>query len=311
MSDPSQGEDTRPGADHMLILDGNNVVMRSLFGMANAALVGPNGVPTGGVFGTINVFRSLVARMHPTHMLWTFDSGKSTMRTALYPEYKANRKPIANAPGIGDVGVAKDGTVSAVKTFLNLAGVAHFSEPGVEADDLIANAVDRLAGKMTITIASADHDLRQLCSADGSVRVLKPSTNQHQPDTLYDYAKVFHEYGLPAERCPEIWAIQGDTSDNIKGVPGLGPKRALKIIQQWGSLSNALMNEPKLQGHFETVRRNLKLISLQNPDDYLPEGLEQCRLPEAPYDPVGLELFLREWGFNSLTDMVTTGRLWL
>ncbi|AEQ21059.1 putative 5'-3'exonuclease [Rhodococcus phage E3] len=298
----------------MVIVDGNNVVMRSIFGMANAHLVGPNGLPTGGIFGTIGVFRSLVARLRPTHMLWTFDQGKSAKRLAMYPEYKANRARVYNPEQPGrfhDVNAVKLGTLDGVKSFFGFCGVPYFSMEGVEADDLIAEAALRLTGKMPVTIVSADHDLRQLCTEDGLVQVLKPRAGANDEDVMYDHARVVAEYGLPPRVMPEVWAIQGDTSDNIKGVQGLGPKRATKIIQAYGSLAAAIEKDPRIRENRELVERNLKLISLlDDPEQRLPEGLELCLLPRDILDYPGLLAYCDYWGFDSLTHEMMGGRLW-
>lgn len=298
----------------LLVFDGNNIIMRSLFGMATTGLTGPDGIPSGGLYGAIRAFQSFVAAVQPSHVLWTFDHGRSLFRTALSPEYKANRtsRPPSAGPGsLANFDEVMAATFEAFARFLDLNGVQHYRERGVEADDHIAEAVHRWHGQLPITIISSDHDLRQLCTEDGKVVVVKPRANARQDNIVYDHQRVLDEYGLPPHRLAELWAIQGDVGDNVIGVHGIGPKKALQMITQHGSLDKAIAADPRLRGHERRVFDNYRLITLMESHSTLPFTLDACAFDPKGFDRAGLERYCTDWGLSSVGRMLERGGPWM
>lgn len=295
----------------LLVLDGNNIVMRSLFGMAGASLVGPNGIPSGGLYGAIKTLQAYIARTNPTHALWTFDQGRSTYRTGLHPEYKANRPGGSGSTSLPDGAVAA--TFAALREFLDLVNIRHHAEQGVEADDHIAQAAFRYSAEMQVVIVSSDHDLRQLVDKEGRILLIKPRVSAKVPEVVYDHDQVVAEYGLAPHRLPEMWALMGDSGDNINGIPKIGPKTAAKIILEHGSLDKACINSPKVWGHEELVRRNLRLIRLSGLDSGVRFSSQEMvlRRDEATRYNHDLQRFLTHWGFSSLLNKISDGgSLW-
>lgn len=293
----------------LLIFDGNNVVMRCIYGMANARLTSAEGVPSGGVFGSLRAIESMISAYWPSHVLVTFDSGRSRYRTGRFPAYKASRSQTRDPDGFErTVG----GTFAAVKEILGYAGVATYESPGVEADDHIAAAI-HLDDEIPAVIVSSDHDLHQLVSGRVLVHDLaKPMSPQGSPPTM-DVDRVIEKYGLPPERLPELWALQGDPSDGIPGVPGIGPRRALRLLREHGDLSHALSSE-KVSGHERQVVLNQDLIELGK-GKHSPlsseVSLDDCRFDPDGGDRGELTRALSRWGFSGyLSKMERTGRMW-
>ena len=283
-----------PNDELLAIVDGNNLVMRAYFAMQNHNLTTSEGVPTGALFGSILAHINVVRTLNPTKMVWFFDArGGSTARKEMFAGYKADR------PGNHAIGKQ----LSAFETFLSTMDVRYYSEDGVEADDLIAEAVNRWDEDVPKVIVSGDHDFHQLVRSRPRVSVLKPGQGKRSPAKAYSYRAVREEYGMDAERLLDAWSICGDKSDNIPGVKGIGFKTARKILARnnW-SLEEAMKNEPRLAGWEETVYLNRRLIGLGTGDIEvaLPVELEECRLEKDNYDSEGLQKFLHKWEISSL-----------
>ncbi len=303
-------------ATRLLLFDGNNLVQRSYWAMAGASLHDSQNRPTGALYGTIKAFLGTLKELHPTHCLWLFDDGKSDMRTALRPDYKGHRKYSATATG--DPRVELPPQFDALRAFFSEISVAHWSQRGVEADDLIAHVVKSLRWPEKVDetiIISGDHDMMQLVSTVPLVKVHKPGDriedkrgavglgNREKPLKLNDVSDVIAKYELPPYQLPEMWALTGDTGDNIAGIPGVGPKTAAKWMRKHGSLPMVLASEPKCEGYERKCAVNLELIELDGrvgrvgfelEDVVLNKALERGVLPwEA-------EQFLSQYDMQSL-----------
>ena len=221
----------------LAIYDLNNIVIRAHAGMMKSGLSSSKGVPTGGIFGAIRTFNTYIQKLEASHVICFWDRGRSTFRTALREEYKGDRPKSAYLePGELQL------TFQLFEEYLNLLDVGSYSEFGVEADDLIAGCVWSLQDQTPISILSADHDLRQLVRQPDPypVTVVKPSMSSTKPnEQTYTYQTVIDEYKLPPHRLAEIWAVEGDQSDNIKGLRGYGPAKSRKLLEEFGTLDNA------------------------------------------------------------------------
>ena len=279
----------------LAIVDGNNIAMRAHFAFKKHNFTSNDGVPTGALFGTIIQHINIVKHIDPTHLVWFFDAGKSRERTAELESYKGNRE---NQPS--EVYHQFD----LIDKFLSIAGVRHYREHGVEADDLIAKAV-KSWGDIAKVIITGDHDMRQLVSDSPKVSVLQPISAKVDP-VIWNTAKVVSEYGVPPEKLPEVWSICGDSSDNIKGVPRIGPKGASKIIQKYGDISNALVQEEKLRGYADLIEKNFRLIYLDGSFASLPISLNDCVFNKDMYDKKFMYDFLDKYSINSIKTKVHT-----
>jgi DNA polymerase-1 len=249
-------------------------------------------VPTNAVYGFVKMLAKMRAAIAPTHLIVVWDGGLSAVRMAALPEYKAQRPEMPD-----DLKPQFDEIVS----YLKAAGVASFCGDGVEADDYIACLARRAADVgWQVVIASADKDFMQLVSA--RVGLLNPNDKS---ETVWTDEQVRNKTGVEPSQIVGWVALMGDSVDNIRGVPGVGPKTAADLLKQFGSVAKLYerLDEVKseklrasLLASAETVRRNLELVRLHDvPCDFLP-----VELAEKPVDAERLRELFARWGFKGM-----------
>lgn len=297
--------------ESLAIFDLNNMVIRAHSGMMKSGLSTADGTQTGGLFGAIRVFNGYIQKLQPTHVACFWDYGRSTFRTAIAQDYKGDR-PTSSYLEPGDV----QNTFRLFEEYLDLIRVFHHKEAGIEADDLIADCVIQHQNDVPITILSADHDLRQLVRQPDPypVTVIKPSMSSTKPNEYtYTYQSVIDEYKLPPHRLAEIWAIEGDSGDNIFGVPKYGPVKSLKVLQEFGSLSNAIANHPGFAGYEQKIHQNYRMIKLPSEvvPSYRPRLTELLVLEQWEKRLDGLEAFFKKYEFQSLVLKLEAGTLFI
>lgn len=292
-----------PNSNKLIIVDGNNFLIRSHFGIrsknefgATEVLTTSDGRESGTLYSAITAFASLVREQKPDSVLWTFDSGRSKLRTALRPEYKANR----------DTGFKTDfrPTFEAFEEFLGIVGARYVKERGVEADDIIASACKKFSPYAEIYIVSQDHDLLQL--VDDNVFVIH--AGKPKPITVQD---IVTKYNLQPKQLPMLWALTGDPGDNIIGIKGVGEKTAYKMLEANGfSLGKTIMFHPKVPADMMTwLDNNYRMINLDSDISQLDVTLEECKfVPEMNSDL--LVEWLTSWEMNSLVSRVNRGTFW-
>ena len=299
----------------LLIFDGHNCFIRSFAGLMRQGLSAPDGSGTWGVFGAFNVVASMVRKYEPTHAFIAFDKGKSSKRLAIDPEYKANRNKKTSSKPIDDA--FSQEFRPQLDLFMQVClrnGLPFMRVQDVEADDIIATAALSLAPIFDkVVIVSADHDMHQLIREN--IIVVKPSISSKDiEEEIYDIAAVMNQWGVEPWRLTEIWALMGDKGDNVKGIPGIGPKKATKLIDEHGDLSTVLgLDDPKISEHIDTVLKAKQLIELGIDNDipFPPLGNLQFN-PIQPGDPNELELIklYDELGFVQIKDRWKHGNLW-
>ncbi|OGI40039.1 MAG: DNA polymerase I [Candidatus Muproteobacteria bacterium RBG_16_62_13] len=225
----------------MVLVDGSSYLYRAFHAMP--ALTNSRGEPTGAVYGVANMLRRLLKDYQPEHMAVVFDAPGRTFRDDIYPEYKANRPPMP------DPLVAQ---IDPLHRVIEAMGLPLLMVPGVEADDVIGTLAREAAAQGIATIISTgDKDMAQL--VDGHVRLV--DTMQ---DRIYDREAVVAKFGVPPERIIDYLALVGDTSDNIPGVPGVGPKTAARWLNEFGSLDQLKARSGEVAGKAgETLRASL------------------------------------------------------
>ena len=297
----------------VMLVDGNNVVMRSYFAMGNSNLRTTDGKPSGALYGTLKALRAYIADVNPTHMLWLFDSGKSEMRLRLREDYKGHRKYSSQGMNLSP-NEDLPPQYLALQEFLDIAGIRHHQERGVEADDLIAYAALTWQHDANIVIVSSDHDMFQL--VNNNISVFRPGEGTEQKTglgmksmkakaaagKLYGYDDVVAKYGLRPEQLSDMWALTGDTGDNIKGIPGVGPKTAAKWLTKHMNLDNVLLREDKCEGFERLCQINKQMIQLEGDVGTVPFGLDDCLLVEPP-SPEPMYDFLDSWSIKSFTGL--------
>jgi len=287
--------------NHLYLVDGSSYIFRAYHRLP--PLTNRHGVPAGAVYGYTAMLWKLAEGLHkadgPTHMAVILDAAGKTHRDELFDQYKANRPPAPEdlVPQFPLIRVA-------TRAF----SIPCIEEAGLEADDIIACYVyaARRAG-WKVTIVSSDKDLMQLID-DGHVDML---------DTMNDRRigrdQVLEKFGVGPEKVGDVLALMGDSVDNVPGVPGIGPKTASQLIQQYGDLETVLastdqITKPKLKQnlieHAESARLSRRLVELIC-DSPLPEPLEDLALKGIPPEP--LREFLEDQGFKSLLNRVGGG----
>lgn len=279
----------------LLIVDGHAYAYRAFH--AIRALRSPSGAPTNGIFGFIKMLTKMRAALTPSHLVVVWDGGLNADRMTALPEYKAQRPEMPE-----DLAVQMDEMVA----YLGAAGIASFCQDGVEADDYIACLARRGAqAGMDVVIASSDKDFMQLVSP--RIGLLNPND---KTETIWGAEQVRAKTGVSPVQIVDWLALIGDTVDNIPGVPGVGPKTAAELLNQFGSVTelyqhlDAVKSERlrgALQAAASVVRRNVELVRLK---DELPCTQELGDLQEQPARDEALRELYARWGFRSLlTDL--------
>jgi DNA polymerase-1 len=271
----------------LILVDGSSYLYRAFYALpplANAA-----GEPTGAVYGVVNMVNKLVTDYKPDYVAVVFDARGKTFRDDLFAEYKANR------PSMPDDLSAQ---VEPLHAIIRARGLPLLQVPGVEADDVIGTlARQAAAAGMKVVISTGDKDMAQL--VDGRVTLINTMSN-----TVLDADGVRDKFGVGPEGIVDYLALIGDTSDNIPGIPKVGPKTAAKWFEQYGSLAEIVAHANEIGGKVgESLRENLDQLELSRrlatircdvELEFKPEELIACAPDIAT---------LREWyvrlGFSS------------
>ncbi len=280
-------------SSRLLLVDGHAYAYRAFHAIRQ--LSSPTGAPTNAIYGFIKALGKMQARLAPTHLLVVWDGGLAAERMTALPEYKSQRPPMPDS---------LEEQIAAINRYLSAAGIAALCQEGVEADDWIASvARQAVAAGLAVVIASSDKDFLQLVSP--RVGLLNPNDKSEKIWTADD---VRAKAGVAPDQIVDWLSLIGDTVDNIPGVPGVGPKTAADLLQQFGSVEALFerldeVKSQRLRAGFESsaekVRRNQQLIRLK---DDLPGhfdlGSTLVKLP----DPEQLWPLYAEWGFKSLLE---------
>jgi DNA polymerase-1 len=276
----------------LLAVDGTALAFRAFF--AIRGLTDPRGRPSGALHGFgHSLLRAL--QDHPAQaaaVAW--DTSEPTFRHQLAPDYKANREEL-------DQDLAQQ--FPWMRELVELLGLPGLSRPGFEADDLLASmaATGERAG-WEVRIFSSDKDMAQVVST--KVLQCPPPKNDMPPEVLGP-AEIESKFGVPPRLMAEWQAMVGDSTDNVKGVPGVGPKKATLLLQKYGSLEAVLARGPQeekgklaesLAEHAGAARAALPLVTLRTDLDV---GSIEALAPREP-DWAGLETFCTEHGLGSL-----------
>lgn len=207
----------------LYIIDGYGLIYRSYFAFINRPMTDEEGNNISAVFGFFRMLFSILKKEHPTHLAVAMDSMTATFRHEMYAEYKANREKTPE-----DL----HAQIPRIESILTAAGIPVLRQNGLEADDIIATLAKAAAdeGNQSV-IVSSDKDLLQLVTGD--IRTLRPVKGDM---LMFDRDRVFEAFGIWPEQIVDYLALIGDSADNIPGVKGIGPKGAVKLLTQYGTL---------------------------------------------------------------------------
>jgi len=271
------------------LIDGNAYIHRAYH--AIPPLSNKQGLPTNATYGFTNILLRVIREKAPTFLAIAFDAKGSTFRHQLYAEYKANRPPMAS-----DLAAQ----LPSIKAIVQAYNILTFEQPGVEADDMLAACACRLTEQgHRVIIVSGDKDLLQLVS--DTITLWDPML-----DRMMDVAAVEQKYKVPPTKLTDLFALIGDSSDNIPGVAGIGPKTAEQLINEFESLEGIYGNldsikRPKLKeslaANRETAFLSRELVRLKM-DTATPTAINDYLLPEP--DTAELTRLFTELEFSRL-----------
>jgi DNA polymerase I len=226
-----------PGPSRLLLLDGHSLAYRAFFALPVENFSTTTGQHTNAVYGFTSMLINVLRDEQPTHIAVAFDVSRETFRLREYADYKANR---TTSPA------EFSGQVSLVKEVLDALRVTSIEKVGYEADDVIATLATQAAAEgLDVLICTGDRDAFQLVS--DQITVLYPRRGVSDLARMTPDA-VQERYGVGPERYPDLAAMVGESSDNLPGVPGVGPKTAAKWINQFGSLDDIVARVDEIGG---------------------------------------------------------------
>ena len=280
--EPQKGDKT------LYLIDGSSYIYRAYHAIRGLAT--RDGFPTNAVFGFSNMLLKVLREHSPTHVAMVMDAPGPTFRHEAYPQYKANRPPMPE-----DLAVQLPLVDKVVEAFR----MPVLRMGGVEADDIIATLVRKYSGKVDrVIIISSDKDLMQLVST----RVVMLDTMK---DRWIGEPQVRERFGVDPDRVPDVLALIGDSSDNVPGLTGVGPKTAGKLIAQFGNLEGLIEGGREVGGKLaerlpeeaDKIRLSLSLVTLRDDLD-VPCSLEDLLLRDP--DPDALRKVFEELEFTRL-----------
>lgn len=248
-STSSASSATRP---KLLLLDGHSLAFRAFYALPAQNFSTTGGQHTNAVYGFLGMFLGLMEQEHPTHVAAAFDLSGPTFREESFPAYKAQR-PSTPEEFKGQIGL--------IRKALEALGIVTLDKESYEADDIIATLATRgdKEGMQTL-ICTGDRDSLQLVNDDVTVLyTLKGVSELHR----FTPEAVEEKYGVTPTLYPDLAALRGDTSDNMPGVPGVGPKTAQKWITQYGSLQGVIDVMDEIKGKVgQNLRDNIDNVKL-------------------------------------------------
>ncbi len=251
----------------LLLVDGMAAVYRAFYAIKN--LQTRNGEPSNAIFGFVRMIDQLKKAWSPSHLVVVFDGGSPPERLQLVPEYKGNRSPMPD-----EMRLQLDG----INEFLEASSIPSVRRDACEADDIMATLAVRAADKETrVLLATHDKDLFQLVNENTQI---VPVTGKRE---MMGNEEILTKTGVDPEQIVDWLALIGDSADNIKGVPGVGPKTAAKLLVEFGCVDKMWSHVNELNGNKlreslgasrDIVERNQKMVKLYTDLNGIPDWQE-------------------------------------
>jgi len=283
----------------LFLLDAYALIFRAYYAFIKNPRITSKGLNTSAVFGFLLALEEVLQKQKPTHLAVVFDTPTPTFRHEMYKEYKAHRDATPE-----DIIKA----VPYIKRLIEAYKIPVIDYPGFEADDVIGTLA-RKASKhgFTTYMMTPDKDYAQLVS--DNVLMLKPSRSGNE-SILWGVEDVQKEFNVERpEQVIDILALMGDTADNIPGAPGVGPKTAMKLISEFGSIEELFRNTDKLKGKLkEIIENNREQIvmskKLATIEQNVPVELNETDLELEVPDPVKLKILFDELEFKTVATRI-------
>jgi DNA polymerase I len=282
----------------LMLIDGHSLAFRAFYALNPSNFKTPDGQHTNAVHGFISMLLNLLEGEKPTHLAVAFDISGPSFRATEYPEYKGNR---------GETPVEFYGQTELLEDAMESMNITTLTKKDYEADDILASLADQAsAAGFKVLVVSGDRDTFQLISDDTTI--LYPVKGVMNLARMDD-AAVIERYGIHAKQYPDLAALVGETSDNLPGIPGVGPKTAAKWLQQHGDLKTILENAAEVPGkvgeslreHSELALRNRRLNHLVRDLDM---GVEFESFRLTAVDETQVRNAFSKMHFKTLTERV-------
>ena len=279
----------------LILIDGHSILNRAFFGIPD--LTNSEGIHTNAMYGFLNIMFKFIDEEKPDYITVAFDLSEPTFRHKAYEAYKGTRKPMA--PELKQ-------QVPLIKELLRTMNITVIEKAGYEADDIIGTIAKRSAAAgIDVSVISGDRDLLQLAEEKIQIRIPKTKKGVTEVENYYP-EDVVALYGVTPLEFIDMKALMGDTSDNIPGAPGVGPKTASAIIQKYHSVDNVLthldeLKPPKAQNSITENAEQVKMsrflaeININVPLDY---NIENAEIGDF-YNPASYELF-KKYNFKTM-----------
>ena len=285
----------------LILIDGNSLFFRAYYATAYAGgdlMKNKQGVYTNALFGFVNMVDKILSQPY-SHVLIAFDTKEKTKRHEAFDDYKAGRPPMP-------IEMAQQ--IPLIHTYLKQLNIADKSLVGYEADDIIGTLSKEACNRgLQVSIYSSDRDLLQLISNNVTIHLLKKGVTEI--DDLNPQS-FFEKYGIKHTQMIDLKALMGDPSDNIPGVPGVGEKTAVKLLQTYETLENVLAKKDEISGKLgERIREHedkailskmLATIDLNVPLDFSLDDIERKEFNYeglvAFYNEMDLHVFIKRLG---------------
>lgn len=236
--------------EKIMLIDGNSIINRAFY--AVPFLSNKNGEYTNAVYGFLNIFFKLYDEEKPDYIAVAFDLPKPTFRHEKFSDYKGTRK------GMPDELASQ---LPVLKDVLKSMDIKIFESEGFEADDVIGTLADKSSSKgLDTVVISGDRDLLQLSDSNIKIRIPKTKAGKTEVEDYFP-DDVLEKYGVSPKEFIDVKALMGDSSDNVPGVPGIGEKTAVKIIQEYKTVEAAIENAENVKP--KKASQNLKDFSEQ------------------------------------------------
>ncbi len=283
------------GPKKLFLLDAYALIFRSYYAFIKNPRITSRGLNTSAIFGFLLTLEEVLQKQKPTHIAVVFDTPTPTFRHEMYKEYKANRDETPE-----DIKKA----VPYIKRLIEAYKIPVIDFPGFEADDVIGTLARKASGKgFTTYMMTPDKDYAQLVS--DNVYMLKPSRSGNE-SILWGVDDIKKEFSVQRpEQVIDVLALMGDTADNIPGAPGVGPKTAMKLISEYGSVEELFRNTGKLKGKLkeiiednrEQIEFSKKLVTIEQ---NVPIELNETALEIEVPDPDKLKILFDELEFKTV-----------
>jgi DNA polymerase I len=282
----------------LLLIDGHSLAFRAFYALSPDSFKTSDGQHTNAVHGFISMLLNILQAEKPTHLAVAFDLSRASFRTEEYPEYKGTR---------GETPPEFIGQTELLQEALAAMNIVTLTRENYEADDILASLADQNADRgFQVYVVSGDRDTFQLIR--DNTTILYPVKGVLNLARMDD-AAVYEKYAVHAKQYPDLAALVGETSDNLPGIPGVGPKTAAKWLRQYGSLQGVLDAAEEITGkvgeslreHRELAVRNRRLNHLVRDLDL---GLDPAALELGPVSEAKVREVFAKLQFRSLTERV-------